>query len=661
MHEPAARQDDRSIGSASQSHLLQPANPAAQTDRATPPNRRITADSFRALTERLKHRNTARAVTAPAAEPPAPPPYPALQGSPAMQEPVAGEELQPDTAGNAISWVPEPEPSPSYDEPIDVRYVPAGPSQVPEPSPPVTNGASVAPRVFGERVPPVFPEPPIVPELPAQSAAPDHHLRKEDLVPRQPALPAEPNAPAPAGEPRAPSIRLKSVAAVAASISVPSAAASSPVSEMEAILRAVFGDQAATWQLPLQPVRFQKPTVNRGAPIPPPDLARPVTPDAVLANILGSEAVGQNEASGAPKQAEDPDGFASTAPHGTVVSSDDIESWEVASIEPDPEISAPEPVFPPGFELPLGPSIEKPADVEASSADAETAAAPVQHAVPSGEESELEEDTGQVELHPAVAGPDQEDEAPTTETVTASETLEAEPAEELSSLQHEASASRPSDAVEAESAEELLQPQTELTAAPAPAPVVEPSAVAEASAARETAALHAPPPSLIRRIDADTPDPFAQAQNAAALLGLPQVEIGEPDPQAGDTARSLIDIMSASAAVAQPQERALAADTLLRLIPRVPEKALVAVDELTGFLTAVALVRPSKDIRDITQISSVKKKWKDKAFAAAVNRQEIEHACQVLGVDLWAEHVPLVLAAMQSIAAELGLDGRSGS
>ena len=87
------------------------------------------------------------------------------------------------------------------------------------------------------------------------------------------------------------------------------------------------------------------------------------------------------------------------------------------------------------------------------------------------------------------------------------------------------------------------------------------------------------------------------------------------------------------------------------------EKALVAVDELTGFLTAVALVRPSKDIRDITQISSVKKKWKDRAFAAAVNRAEIEHAAEALGVDLWTEHVPLVLEAMQGIAAELGLDG----
>jgi putative nucleotidyltransferase with HDIG domain len=89
------------------------------------------------------------------------------------------------------------------------------------------------------------------------------------------------------------------------------------------------------------------------------------------------------------------------------------------------------------------------------------------------------------------------------------------------------------------------------------------------------------------------------------------------------------------------------------------EKALVAVDELTGFLTAVALVRPSKDIRDITKIQSVQKKWKDRAFAAAVNREEIQHACQALGVDLWTEHVPLVLTAMQSIAVELGLDGQA--
>jgi predicted hydrolase (HD superfamily) len=87
------------------------------------------------------------------------------------------------------------------------------------------------------------------------------------------------------------------------------------------------------------------------------------------------------------------------------------------------------------------------------------------------------------------------------------------------------------------------------------------------------------------------------------------------------------------------------------------EKSLVAVDELTGFLVAVALVRPSRDIRDITKIRSVRKKWKDRSFAAAVNREEIEHACEDLGVDLWTEHVPLVLDAMKGIAPELGLAG----
>jgi predicted hydrolase (HD superfamily) len=81
------------------------------------------------------------------------------------------------------------------------------------------------------------------------------------------------------------------------------------------------------------------------------------------------------------------------------------------------------------------------------------------------------------------------------------------------------------------------------------------------------------------------------------------------------------------------------------------------VDELTGFLVAVALVRPTKDIRDITKISSVRKKWKDGAFAAAVNRQEIEDACEALGVDLWTDHIPLVLESMKAIAADLGLDG----
>ncbi|GAB4540294.1 MAG: HDIG domain-containing protein [Anaerolineae bacterium] len=89
------------------------------------------------------------------------------------------------------------------------------------------------------------------------------------------------------------------------------------------------------------------------------------------------------------------------------------------------------------------------------------------------------------------------------------------------------------------------------------------------------------------------------------------------------------------------------------------ERALYAVDELTGLITAVALVRPSRDIRDVT-VRSVKKKWKDKAFAAGVHRHEIEAAARELGVDLW-EHVGVVLEAMQGLAAELGLDGLENS
>jgi putative nucleotidyltransferase with HDIG domain len=88
------------------------------------------------------------------------------------------------------------------------------------------------------------------------------------------------------------------------------------------------------------------------------------------------------------------------------------------------------------------------------------------------------------------------------------------------------------------------------------------------------------------------------------------------------------------------------------------EKALWAVDELTGLIIAVALVRPSKSIHDV-KVKSVRKKWKDKAFAAAVNRQEIEEAATDLGVDVW-EHVRVVLEAMQGIAGELGLEGEPG-
>jgi putative nucleotidyltransferase with HDIG domain len=88
--------------------------------------------------------------------------------------------------------------------------------------------------------------------------------------------------------------------------------------------------------------------------------------------------------------------------------------------------------------------------------------------------------------------------------------------------------------------------------------------------------------------------------------------------------------------------------------PETPmEKALLAVDELTGFLVAVALVRPSRSILDV-EVKSVKKKWKDKAFAAPVNRAEIEHRANALGVPL-DEHMQIVLDAMKGSADRLGL------
>jgi putative nucleotidyltransferase with HDIG domain len=85
-------------------------------------------------------------------------------------------------------------------------------------------------------------------------------------------------------------------------------------------------------------------------------------------------------------------------------------------------------------------------------------------------------------------------------------------------------------------------------------------------------------------------------------------------------------------------------------------QALYAVDELTGLIIAVALVRPSKNIADV-KLKSVKKKWKDRAFAAGANRQDIEEGATALGIEL-SEHIGIVLEALKGIAADLELDGR---
>lgn len=85
-------------------------------------------------------------------------------------------------------------------------------------------------------------------------------------------------------------------------------------------------------------------------------------------------------------------------------------------------------------------------------------------------------------------------------------------------------------------------------------------------------------------------------------------------------------------------------------------KVLYACDEITGLITASVLVRPDKDIAHQT-VKSLKKKFRDKAFARGVARDDVRRGAEELGVELW-EHVTFVLAAMQERADVLGLDGR---
>ncbi|HYG64869.1 MAG TPA: HDIG domain-containing protein [Thermoanaerobaculia bacterium] len=94
--------------------------------------------------------------------------------------------------------------------------------------------------------------------------------------------------------------------------------------------------------------------------------------------------------------------------------------------------------------------------------------------------------------------------------------------------------------------------------------------------------------------------------------------------------------------------------------------ALLACDEVTGLIIAGALVRPSKDVREV-ELKSIKKRWKERTFAAGVDREHVEAAtadfsrvCFGGQLELW-QHVDNVLTAMKGIAAELDLDGRLAS
>lgn len=88
------------------------------------------------------------------------------------------------------------------------------------------------------------------------------------------------------------------------------------------------------------------------------------------------------------------------------------------------------------------------------------------------------------------------------------------------------------------------------------------------------------------------------------------------------------------------------------------EKVLYAIDELTGLVTAVALVRPSKSVLDM-KVKSVNKKWKDRSFAAGVDREIIQKGADMLGVEL-SELFEDVIAGMREVAEAIGLKGNVG-
>jgi putative nucleotidyltransferase with HDIG domain len=89
------------------------------------------------------------------------------------------------------------------------------------------------------------------------------------------------------------------------------------------------------------------------------------------------------------------------------------------------------------------------------------------------------------------------------------------------------------------------------------------------------------------------------------------------------------------------------------------DRTLFACDELAGFLTACALIKPSKSIHEV-ETASVKKKLKDKAFARGVNREDVYKGAEVLGLTL-DEHIAFCIEAMRGSAAELGLNGTAAA
>jgi putative nucleotidyltransferase with HDIG domain len=89
------------------------------------------------------------------------------------------------------------------------------------------------------------------------------------------------------------------------------------------------------------------------------------------------------------------------------------------------------------------------------------------------------------------------------------------------------------------------------------------------------------------------------------------------------------------------------------------DRAIYAVDELTGFVTAVALVRPNKSLAEV-DVKAVRKKMKDKGFARAINREDITKGADQLGVEL-DEHIAFVIDSLKPVASDLGIAGSTAS
>lgn len=605
MRGQEARQEGENAADAQQSHPLAAASGATQPGGATQPPRRITADSFRMLSERLKTRAEKAAaasavVTAPVIVAKVPTAsaitHPSVVLETRAPEPAVGPESQ----SPESSWIPPVEPVRTE----QTSWLPASKPKVEQEISWLPSADAAEPEAVSPSLPPEQPAEPGMPWLPVEPAKaattdespwlpPIESAKVEETswlppvepkpVPEAPWLPPietvktentspwlPPESHDAAGpvekvqaieEPPAaePDTRPANEAAEARSSLLRKTNPSEPPAKigqtpmappMQEILDAVFGERAAAWNLPdLVVVPKKQQELSGPAPSPSP---REVQPDPV------------NE-----------------RPEAVDVPSETVNPWleqqgqeiEVKSVVEEPreeeiaehavsvELQAPEEFTAPGLE-----------QVEQSTADTFP---PELRSEPVEVTPEETQDTGAT----VVAEIDHQQE-PVFAAPESVAPVVVEPVQEV--VVPEPVAAEPQ--VEAR-AEEISAP-----------PVQEKTSVARQEA-EETPPTPRREKSLLRRRATDRIDPFGDSRTSVSPPAMP-IEIGEPDPVAGETAKSLIDIMSVSATISQPQERALAADTLLRLIPRVPEKTLATLADRIAIMETPPPMLVTRLIRD---------------------------------------------------------------